>query len=147
MGEKLIDIHSQHATLEINDPEFQLLVVDSVAKHGDLLNDYQSKFKAYKKATAKLQQLINESDKAKSDLDYYQFQFDELEKANLADDEQEKLEQELYTLNNAEEIKRNLLGACLLMEDGETSALIQLREAAHHLSSLEKFNPAHRRIA
>jgi DNA repair protein RecN (Recombination protein N) len=141
LGEKLIDIHSQHATLEINDPEFQLLVVDSVAKHGDLLNDYQSKFKAYKKATAKLQQLISESDKAKSDLDYYQFQFDELEKANLADDEQEKLEQELYTLNNAEEIKRNLSGACFLMQEGETSALIQLREAAHHLSLLERFNP------
>jgi DNA repair protein RecN (Recombination protein N) len=141
LGEKLIDIHSQHATLEINDPEFQLLVVDSVAGHGDLLTDYQSKFKAYKKATAKLQQLISESDKAKSDLDYYQFQFDELEKANLAEDEQEKLEQELYALNNAEEIKRNLLGAYYLMQDGETSALIQLREATHHLSSLEKFNP------
>src|ERR1700743_199831 len=142
LGEKLIDIHSQHATLEINDPEFQLLVVDSAAKHGDLLTDYRSKFKAYKKATAKLQQLISESDKAKSDLDYYQFQFDELEKAALAGDEQEKLEQELYTLNNAEEIKRNLLGATYLMQEGETSALIQLREATHHLSSLEKFNPA-----
>jgi DNA repair protein RecN (Recombination protein N) len=141
LGEKLIDIHSQHATLEINDPEFQLLVVDAVAKHGDLLNDYQSKFKAYKKATARLQQLISESDKAKADLDYYQFQFDELEKAKLAEDEQEKLEQELYTLNNAEEIKRNLLGACFLMQDGETSSIIQLREAAHHLSLLEKFNP------
>jgi DNA repair protein RecN (Recombination protein N) len=141
LGEKLIDIHSQHATLEINDPEFQLLVVDSVARHGELLTNYKSKFRAYKKATVKLQQLISESDKAKSDLDYYQFQFDELEKANLAEDEQEKLEQELYTLNNAEEIKRNLLGACFLMQEGETSALIQLREAAHHLSLLEKFNP------
>jgi DNA repair protein RecN (Recombination protein N) len=141
LGEKLIDIHSQHATLEINDPEFQLFVVDSAAKHGDLLTDYRSKFRAYRKATTKLQQLISESDKAKSDLDYYQFQFDELEKAGLAEDEQEKLEQELYTLNNAEEIKRNLLGATHLMQDSETSALIQLREAAHHLSTLEKFNP------
>jgi len=88
-----------------------------------------------------LQQLMSENDKAKSELDYFQFQFDELEKAGLADDEQEKLEQELYTLNNAEEIKRNLLGAFYLMQDGETSALIQLREAGHHLSTLEKFNP------
>jgi DNA repair protein RecN (Recombination protein N) len=141
LGEHLIDIHSQHATLEINDPDFQLLVVDSVAKHADLLTDYRSKFRAYKKGITKLQQLIAESDKAKSDLDYYQFQFDELEKANLAEDEQEKLEKELYTLNNAEEIKRNLLGACLLMQNGETAALVQLREAAHHLSSLENFNP------
>jgi len=141
LGEKLIDIHSQHATLEINDPEFQLLVVDAVAKHDELLSDYRSKFKAYKKATAKLQQLIEESDKAKADLDYYQFQYDELEKANLATDEQEKLELELYALNNAEEIKRNLLGAYYLMHEGETSAIIQLREAGHQLSLLEKFNP------
>jgi DNA repair protein RecN (Recombination protein N) len=141
LGEKLIDIHSQHATLEINDPQFQLLVVDAVAKHDDLLADYRAKFKAYKKSTAKLQQLIEESDKAKADLDYYQFQFDELEKANLVVDEQEKLEQELYSLNNAGEIKRNLNGAFYLMHDGETSAIIQLREAGHQLSALEKFNP------
>ena len=141
LGEKLIDIHSQHATLEINDPEFQLLVVDSVSGHGELLNEYRSKYRAYKKSVAKLQQLMSENDKAKSELDYFQFQFDELEKASLADDEQERLEQELYTLNNAEEIKRNLLGAFYLMQDGETSALIQLREAGHHLYTLEKFNP------
>src|ERR1700753_329744 len=108
LGEKLIDIHSQHATQEINDPEFQLLIVDVVAKHDDLLNNYRSKFRSYKKSTGSLQQLIQESDKAKADLDYFQFQFDELEKANLVADEQELLEQELYTLNNAGEIKRNL---------------------------------------
>jgi DNA repair protein RecN (Recombination protein N) len=141
LGEKLIDIHSQHATLEINDPDFQLLVVDSVAKHDELLSDYRAKFRSYKKSISHLQQLIADSDKAKADLDYYQFQFDELEKANLSADEQELLEQELFTLNNAEEIKRNLLGAYYLMNEGETSALIQLREAGHQLSSLEKFNP------
>ncbi|MCO5946106.1 DNA repair protein RecN [Mucilaginibacter flavidus] len=141
LGERLIEIHSQHATLEINDPEFQLLVVDAVAKHNDLLNDYRAKFRAWKKGVLKLQQLIDDSDKAKADLDYYQFQFDELEKAALSADEQELLEQELYSLNNAGEIKRNLLGAFYLMEEGETSAIIQLREAGHQLLALEKFNP------
>ena len=141
LGEKLIDIHSQHATLEINDPEFQLLIVDAVAKHDDLLSNYRSKFRLYKKETAKLQQLIDESDKAKADLDYFQFQFDELEKANLVGDEQEQLEKELYALNNAEEIKSNLSAAYYLMHEGEASAIIQLREAGHQLSALEKFNP------
>jgi DNA repair protein RecN (Recombination protein N) len=141
LGERLIDIHSQHATLEINDPLFQLLVVDSVAKHPELLSNYQSKFRAYKKSTAKLQQLIEDSDKAKADLDYYQFQFDELEKAALAADEQESLEKELYALNNAEEIKRNLSRANYLMQDSEAAALSQLREAAHQLGTLTKFNP------
>ncbi|QKJ29471.1 DNA repair protein RecN [Mucilaginibacter mali] len=142
LGEQLIEIHSQHATLEINNPLFQLLVVDAAAKHGELLGNYQTKYKAYKKLNSRLKQLTEESDKAKADLDYYQFQFDELEKATLADEEQEQLEQELYTLNNADEIKRNLLGAHYLMQEGETSALIQLREAGHQLSSTEKFNPA-----
>ena len=141
LGEKLIDIHSQHATLEINDPGFQLLVVDSVAGHNNLLSDYRNKYISYKKDTARLQQMIAASDKAKADLDYYQFQFDELEKASLIAGEQEKLEQELYTLNNAEEIKRSLLAAVYLIQDGEASALLQMREAIHHLSSLEKFNP------
>lgn len=141
LGEMLIDIHSQHATLEINDPGFQLLVVDSVARHNDLLTEYHTTYKAHKKALATLQQLISESDKAKAELDYQQFQYDELEKANLITDEQPQLEQELATLNNAEEIKRNLLGAHHLMNEGEVSALIQLKEAGHQLSSLEKFNP------
>ncbi|QEM02011.1 DNA repair protein RecN [Mucilaginibacter rubeus] len=150
LGEKLIDIHSQHATLEINDPDFQLLVVDSVARHSDLLFDYQTKFKAYKKSLSKLNQLIAENDKGKADLDYFQFQFDELEKSALVADEQEHLERELNTLNNAEEIKRNLLGANYLLQDGEAAALTQLKEAGQALGSIEKYNPAvaelHQRI-
>src|SRR6202012_2827500 len=56
LGEMLIEIHSQHATLEINNPEFQLLVVDSVAKHDELLTEYRTKYKAYRKSIAQLQQ-------------------------------------------------------------------------------------------
>ncbi|RCH55410.1 DNA repair protein RecN [Mucilaginibacter hurinus] len=142
LGEKLIDIHSQHATLEINDPEFQLLVVDSVAKHSTLLDEYQAKFRLYKNETARLKQLTEESQKAKADLDYYQFQFDELEKAALSADEQELLEKELYALSNAEEIKRSLLNVNYLLQEGEAAALIQLKEAGQQLSALEKYNPA-----
>jgi DNA repair protein RecN (Recombination protein N) len=48
LGEKLIDIHSQHATWKLTIPEFQLLVVDAVAGHDELLNDYQTKFRRIK---------------------------------------------------------------------------------------------------
>jgi len=151
LGEQLIDIHSQQATREINDPAFQLLVVDGVAKHQPLLLEYQSDFRAYKKANTRLQQLIADSDKAKADLDYYQFQFDELDKAALAADEQEELEKELYTLNNAEEIKRNLTGALYLLQDGESAVTLQIKEANQQLVALEKFNPEiaelHERLA
>lgn len=141
LGERLIDIHSQHATREINDPEFQLLVVDGVAGHHELLGNYQTKYRAYKKSLKQLDELIAQNDKAKADLDYYQFQFDELEKAGIAADEQDGLEKELATLTNAEEIKRNLTGAHYLMHEGETSAIIQLREAGQQLSTIEQYNP------
>ncbi|HEY9196166.1 MAG TPA: DNA repair protein RecN [Mucilaginibacter sp.] len=140
LGEKLIDIHSQHATLEINDPEFQLLVVDAVARHDDLLNDYRTKFRAYKKSAGKLNDLVADSEKAKAELDYFQFQFDELEKVSLLADEQEPLEKELYALNNAEEIKRNLYGAYYLLQESEIAALAQLREAGQQLGAVEKFD-------
>lgn len=141
LGERLIDIHSQHATREINDPEFQLLVVDGVAGHDELLGSYQIKYRAYKKSLKQLDELIAQNDKAKADLDYYQFQFDELEKAGIAADEQEGLEKELASLTNAEEIKRNLSGAHYLMHEGETSAIIQLREAGQQLLTIEQYNP------
>nr|WP_294790775.1 DNA repair protein RecN [uncultured Mucilaginibacter sp.] len=141
LGEKLIDIHSQHATLEINNPLFQLMVVDAVAKHPALLDEYRVKFSQYKKGGARLKLLIEDSKKAKADLDYYQFQFDELEKAALVANEQEKLEKELYTLNNAEEIKRNLLAANYLLQESEAAALLQLREAGTQLGTPAKFNP------
>jgi len=140
LGEKLIDIHSQHATLEINNPAFQLMVVDAAAKHNALLESYRAKYSQYKKNNNRLKRLVEEGDKAKADLDYYQFQFDELEKAALVADEQEKSEKELYTLNNAEEIKRNLLSAGFLLQDSETAVLMQLREAMNQLASAGKFN-------
>ncbi|GAB3929473.1 DNA repair protein RecN [Mucilaginibacter myungsuensis] len=142
IGEKLIEIHSQHATLEISNPQFQLLVVDAAAGHQEELSAYQTKFRAFKKLNTQLKQLTEDNEKAKADLDYFQFQFDELEKAALAADEQESLEKELYALNNADEIKRNLSGAYYLMNESDTAALFQLREAGHQLSVTEKYNPS-----
>ena len=108
LGEKLIDVHSQHATLEINDEDFQLLVIDTVAGNQNLLNNYREVFKSFKKAQTQLKDLISQSEKSKSDLDYFQFQLDELEKANLTQGEQTELEQELDSLTHAEDIKKSL---------------------------------------
>lgn len=141
LGEKLIDIHSQHATAEINDAGFQLLIVDSITNHAELLDQYRNAFFTYKKSSTQLQQLIAENEKAKAEEDYLQFQFDELEKASLKEDEQEHLEHELYALNNAEEIKRNLLKANHLLQESDSAALNQFKESLQLLNSLEKFNP------
>jgi len=147
LGELLIDIHSQHATLEINDEKFQLLVVDSLAANGTLLTAYQENYLAYKKDTARLKELEEESRQAKADLDYYQFQFNELDQASLHNDEQEILEQELTALSHAEEIKRNLIAATYLLNDNEQAVVVQLKESLSQLQHIERFFPSVRELS
>ena len=140
LGEKLIDIHSQHATLEINDEDFQLLVIDTIAANQDILNTYNSTFKTYKKTQSRLKEMIIQSDKSKADIDYFQFQFDELEKANLSEHELAQLEQELDILIHSEEIKRSLLTAIDILSESDSAVITQLKEAGISLGTAEKYN-------
>lgn len=141
LGEKLIDVHSQHATLEINDEEFQLLVIDTVAGNEDLLSDYRKTYRSYRNTQSRLKELISQSEQNKADLDYFQFQFDELEKAGLSAGEQEELEQEQSELTHAEEIKRSLLLSIGVLSENEPSVAVQIKEALINLASAEKFKP------
>ena len=141
LGEKLIDIHSQHATLEINDEDFQLLVVDTLAANDALLHSYQKNYRSYRKAVSRLKELEETNAQSKSDLDYFQFQFDELDQANLDAGEQESLETELNSLTHAEEIKKNLLAASYVLSEDERSVLIHLKESVNQLQQIERFFP------
>jgi len=140
IGERLIDIHSQHATQEINDADFQLLIVDSLASHNELLIDYRKGFKKLKQDNLQLKKLISDADEARNKQDYEQFLFNELEQANLKANEQEELEQEMERLTHAETIKRALLTASGLINDSEPSALQLLKEAQLQLQNIEKFD-------
>ncbi|SMO83673.1 DNA repair protein RecN [Solitalea koreensis] len=140
LGEKLIDIHSQHQTLQINSAAFQLFVVDGFAQHAELLLEYKQKFKQYRKLKVKLEEFIEQSNSGKAETDYIQFQYNELESAKLIDDEQHDLEQEQQTLSHAEEIKRNLNHAHYLLNEGEAPIIVQLKEAISVVASLEKLN-------
>ncbi|RBQ02460.1 DNA repair protein RecN [Pedobacter miscanthi] len=142
IGEKLIDIHSQHATQEINDADFQLLIVDSLANHQSLLFNYRNGFKKLKQDTSLLKKLIADASEARNKQDYEQFLFNELEQAKLQEGEQEELEQELERLTHAETIKRALLTASGLINESEPSALQILKEASLQLQAIEKFDPA-----
>lgn len=146
IGERLIDIHSQHATLEVNDPAFQLSVVDTLAGHQQLLTDYRNKFKQYKQQQQLLTELQTKAADARNKQDYEQFLFDELENANLRIDEQEKLETELQMLNNAESIKRSLLTSYNLLSEEETAVLPILKEVIGQLQSIEKFNTVYNEL-
>lgn len=141
VGERLIDIHSQHATLEVNDPAFQLFVVDTLAGHQQLLTDYRNKFKQYKQQQVSLIGLQKKADEAKNKQDYEQFLFNELENANLKMGEQEKLETELQMLNNAERIKTSLLTSFHLLDENETAIVPMLKEVIGQLQSVENYNP------
>ncbi|WP_407431461.1 DNA repair protein RecN [Arcticibacter sp.] len=142
LGELLIDIHSQHATLEINNESFQLLVVDSIAANDLLLKNYQENYQHYKAVTQKLKTLEERSHQAKADADYYQFQYNELDEASLNDEfEQETLEQELNALSHAEEIKKSLITAGTALTEDEQSTVILLKEALLQLQHAEKYLP------
>lgn len=139
LGEKLIDIHSQHATLEINNASFQLMVVDAMANHQDLLHTYATNFKAYKALNKKVQDFLAQSDKEKQEIDFLSFQFTELQNAKILPNEQAQLEKELDALTHAEEIKRNLFTANALLQAQEQAALALLADAAQQLQSIEKY--------
>ncbi|MGZ2370579.1 DNA repair protein RecN [Ancylomarina sp. YFZ004] len=129
LGLRLIDIHSQNQNLSLSDPEYQMGIVDTYAQHAPLLNDYQVQFEAYQDIKRELKSQEEIARKEKSDLDYYQFQLQQLIEVNLIEGEQVDMETELETLNHAEEIKSNLFKALNLLSDGELSIISLLKEA------------------
>nr|WP_288812666.1 DNA repair protein RecN [uncultured Sphingobacterium sp.] len=141
LGEQLIDVHSQHATLQINTEEFQFLVVDSVAGSFSLKQSYKESYSAYKKAKRELEELKEMVKKAAIELDYFQFQFDELDGAKLVVEEQEALEQQQRQLENAEDIKRALNAASQLLENEDTAVLTQLKDVMTQVEGISSFLP------
>lgn len=141
LGEQLIDVHSQHATLQINTEEFQFLVVDSVADSFALKQSYKESYIAYKKAKRELEELKETVKKAAVELDYFQFQFDELDGAKLVPDEQGTLEQQQRQLENAEDIKRALNAASRLLENEDIAVLTQLKDAMSQIEGISSFLP------
>ncbi|WP_410220077.1 DNA repair protein RecN [Pedobacter sp.] len=140
IGERLIAIHSQHATLEINSSDFQLLVLDNVAGQQDVLTKYKSDLKQLKLNEQTLKDLEDRALEASNKQDYEQFLFDELTAANLVADEQGELEQELQKLTHAESIKISLNNCIQLLDESEHNIIGQLKEAAHTLKNVEQYD-------
>jgi DNA repair protein RecN (Recombination protein N) len=147
LGACLVDIHSQHETLSLNNSAFQLSVVDAHAVNTQYLKEYSSSYTAYKEIEARLNALLKQEKQSKADLDYFQFQFNELEEARLVDGEQEVLEKELEVLNNTEQIKMNLAGAVLLLQGNEQNILGNLHEVKGLLAALSPYDTAYEELA
>lgn len=139
LSKNLIDIHSQHESLLLGDDHFQLSLVDSFANHQDLLENYQNKFEEYNILSTEYRKLVKNADNAKSDLDYFQFQFDQLEALKVLEGEQEELETELEKLNHSEEIKVNLSNCHHILSNEETSIISNLKQAKNSIETISKY--------
>ncbi len=139
LGVRLMDIHSQHDNLNIGDQKYQLEVLDIFANHPDLLHDYSNDYRIFRKASRAYEDLKNTADQLRQEADFFQFQYDELSKANLVDGEQETLENELQELENAEDIKLKLNQLISALGDEEMGATNLLSNASSLIQQLSRF--------
>lgn len=133
----LIDIHSQHQNLLLNNGFFLLDVIDSVANNETELNEYTTQYALLRKREKELREIETQSKNRAEDLDRLQFRHKELTAANLVEHEQEDLEQEQLMLNNAESIKEALYGANQSIND----LLDNLRSAHSSLNRIANVYP------
>ena len=138
LGSQLIEIVSQHQTLELNDGAFQLSIIDSIADTEDEFLQYKKKFSEFKNTEKKLSELIEDEKKSRLDEDYFNFQLNELIEANIVSNEQEELEKNIDVLSNAENIQQAAGTANRLIDADESSIVDQLRNILSVLSPASK---------
>lgn len=136
LGDCLIDIHSQHQNLLLANEDFQLNILDILAENQKELAEYVESYKEFKRIEKQLEETKKEAEKQQSEQDYLSFQLTQLEEANLQEGEDEELEEELQTLEHAEEIKTALYQANDLLQNESHSILQMLRTAGHALDGI-----------
>jgi DNA repair protein RecN (Recombination protein N) len=139
-GDRLVNIHSQHAVLSINDAGFQLAVLDNYAGTRKEIVDYRKLFHAYTDLKEQREILSGHAANMAAEQDYFRFLFDELQATALIPGELPELEQRQAILQNAEEIKASLLHAASILEADDINVLTLLSEAEKSLGSVSKFN-------
>ncbi|MDR3194585.1 MAG: DNA repair protein RecN [Tannerella sp.] len=147
LGDRLIDIHSQHQNLLLGDTHFQLNVVDIMSQTGTLLDTYKGVYNRYLSLSAKLTDLAGRAAKSKEEEEYLRFQFDELKEAQLTEEEQTELEQELETLSHAEEIKLALYKITALLNGDEQGAIRMIKDSLSAIGGLEACFPKAKEFA
>ena len=138
LGERLIDVHSQHQNLLLNKEDFQMSVLDVLADNDGLMKEYKELYQAWKKAKHDLENLKIQAEQERSDEDYLRFQLEQLESAAFKDGEQEELEQEAEVLSHAEEIKEQLYRLEQLLNGEGMNVLSALKECTAISSLLGK---------
>jgi DNA repair protein RecN (Recombination protein N) len=140
IGSRLMDIHSQHETLELGRHQFQLELIDSFAENDKVKNEYTVRWKRFQQTKRDYESLLQEATSLRQESDFIKFQLDELVKANLREDEQEKLESELSVLEHAEEIKAKLTTVIQMLGQSEYSVNQSLASIKSDFQSLVGFS-------
>ena len=138
LGERLVDVHSQHQNLLLNKQDFQMSVLDIIADDAKKLADYKASYDAYHQAANELEALKEEIERNRQNVDFLQFQYQELEGARLNIGEQEELEQKSDTMTHAEDIKSALYTADNALQADETGIVSQLRSALNAMKGISR---------
>ncbi|PKQ64560.1 DNA repair protein RecN [Labilibaculum manganireducens] len=141
LGLRLIDVHSQNQNLVIGSFEYQVGIVDTYAGNSEILKKYQECFDKFQKLKQELRKQEELAAKEKADLDYFQFQLEQLLEAKLVAGEQVEMEAELETLTHAEEIKSGLVKAYENLSEGEFPIVTQLKEARNAVAQIKNVFP------
>ena len=141
LSARLLDLHQQFDTLDIHSENFQLEMIDAIARNKKLLDIYKNLFKAYRKNKQELNRLIKEHQKNTKEIDFIAFQLEELETADFEKDEQESLEEEFNILTNAEGIKLALSKSFQIISEDELAIIGQLQELSNEIADFAKFHP------
>lgn len=147
LGEQLIDVHSQHQNLLLSKEDFQLNVVDIIARDRQQLADYRAAFAEYRSAQRRLEELREQIATSRDNEDFLRFQQKELSEANLASGEQEQLEHEAELMSHAEDIKRALHEADYGLSGDDTGIVNLTRSIAAQLRSVADVYPEAQELA
>ena len=147
LGERLVDVHSQHQNLLLNKQDFQLSVVDIIANDAQALNDYRQTFIDYQQKQRELKMLKDDIERNRQNADFLQFQYDELTNANLVAGEQEELEQQGETMSHAEDIKSALYEADNAFYGDTDGAVSQVKTALNALNGISRVLPKSAELA
>lgn len=140
LGNQLIDIHSQHQTLELSEEAFQIEILDAIAQNQNLLLDYQSSLKEYKFLNQQIESKQLQWQDLKKESDYNQFLLQELEDAKLVSEEQKLLEEEFEVLNNIEFIKEQFDKTLGLSNHESIGTSMQLLDMKNALQKIANFS-------
>ena len=142
LGERLVDVHSQHQNLLLNKQDFQLGVVDIFADDEQELSQYQQTYKAYHQVRQALDELKDSIERNRQNADFLKFQCEELTQANLTEGEQEELEQQSETMSHSEDIKSALYEADNALSGEQIGVVSSLRSALYDLRKISEVYPA-----